>query len=47
MVPAIRFANPRVQALADCLAVWDFAVNGITNKSLRAWMTRLRGRSTP
>jgi len=32
-----------VQALAGCLAVWDFAVTGITNESLRAWMTRLRG----
>ena len=42
-VPAMRFADPRVQALAGCLAVWDFAVNGITNKSLRAWMTGLRG----
>ena len=39
----MRFADPRVQALAGCLAVWDFAVNGITNKSLRAWMTGLRG----
>ena len=42
-VPAMRFGDPRVQALAGCLAVWDFAVNGITNKSLRAWMTGLRG----
>ena len=42
-VPAMRFADPRVQALAGCLTVWDFAVNGITNKSLRAWMTGLRG----
>jgi hypothetical protein len=41
-VPAMRFADPRVQALAGCLAVWDFVVNGITNKSLRAWMTGLR-----
>ena len=32
-----------MQALAGCLAIWDFAVNGITNKSLRAWMTGLRG----
>jgi hypothetical protein len=39
----MRFADPRVQALAGCLAVWDFAVNGITNTSLRAWMTGLRG----
>jgi hypothetical protein len=42
-VPAMRFADPRVQALAGCLAVWDHAVSGITNKSLRAWMARLRG----
>ena len=39
----MRFADPRVQALAGCLAVWEFAVTGITNKSLRAWMTGLRG----
>ena len=39
----MRFADPRVQALAGCLATWDHAVNGITNKSLRAWMTGLRG----
>jgi hypothetical protein len=32
-----------VQALAGCLAVWDHAVSGITNKSLRAWMTGPRG----
>ena len=31
------------EALAGCLAVWDFAVSGITNKRLRAWMTGLRG----
>jgi hypothetical protein len=42
-VPAMRFADPRVQALAGCLAVWDFAVTGITNQRLRAWMTGLRG----
>ena len=35
----MRFADPRVQALAGCLAVWDHVVSGITNKSLRAWMT--------
>ena len=27
-VPAMRFADPRVQALAGCLAVWDHAVSG-------------------
>ena len=42
-VPAMRFADPRVQALAGALAVWDFAVSGITNQRLRAWMTGLRG----
>ena len=42
-VPSMRFGDPRVQALAGCLAVWDFAVNGITNQRLRAWMTGLRG----
>ena len=36
-VPAMRFADPRVQALAGCLAVWEHAVSGITSKSLRAW----------
>ena len=42
-VPSMRFGDPRVQALAGCLAVWDFAVSGITNQRLRAWMTGLRG----
>jgi hypothetical protein len=42
-VPAMRFADPRVQALAGCLAVWEHAVSGITNKSLRAWMAGLLG----
>jgi hypothetical protein len=40
-VPSMRFGDPRVQALAGCLTVWDFAVSGITNKRLRAWMTGL------
>jgi hypothetical protein len=39
----MRFGDPRVQALAGCLAVWEMAVSGITNKSLRAWMTALLG----
>ena len=39
----MRFGDPRVQALAGCLAVWDHAVSGITNKSLRAWMTGMLG----
>ena len=42
-VPALRFGDTRVQALAGCLAMWDMAVSGITNKSLRAWMTGLLG----
>jgi hypothetical protein len=41
--PALRFGDPRVQALAGSLAVLAFAVTGITNKSLRAWMTGLLG----
>jgi hypothetical protein len=32
-----------VQILASCLAIWDHAVSGITNKSLCAWMTGLPG----
>jgi hypothetical protein len=42
--PALRFGDPRVQALAGTLAVLGFAVTGITNKSLRAWMTGLLGK---
>lgn len=42
-IPAMRFGDPRVQALAGCLAVWDMAVSGITNKSLRAWMAGMLG----
>ncbi len=41
--PALRFGDPRAQALAGTLAVLGFAVTGITNKSLRAWMTGLLG----
>jgi hypothetical protein len=41
---ALRFGDPRVQALAGSLAVLGFAVTGITNKSLRAWMTGLPGK---
>ncbi len=41
--PALRFGDPRAQALAGTLAVLGFAVTGITNKSLRAWMTGLPG----
>lgn len=39
--PALRFGDPRVQALAGALAVSLHAVTGITNKSLRALMTGL------
>jgi hypothetical protein len=41
--PALRFGDPRVQALAGTLATTMFAVTGITNKSLRALMPRLLG----
>jgi len=41
--PALRFGDPRVQALAGALAVSLHAVTGITNKSLRALMTGLLG----
>jgi hypothetical protein len=37
--PALRFGDPRVQALAGALSVGLLAVTGITNKSLRALMT--------
>jgi hypothetical protein len=39
--PALRFGDPRVQALAGALCTTVFAVTGITNKSLRALMTGL------
>jgi hypothetical protein len=41
--PAMRFGDPRVQALAGALAVTLGAVTGITNRSLRALMTGLLG----
>src|SRR6266704_1645425 len=41
--PALRFGDPRVQALAGALANMLFAVTGITNKRLRALMTGLVG----
>jgi hypothetical protein len=41
--PALRFGDPRVQALAGALSVNLLAVTGITNKSLRALMTGLLG----
>ena len=43
--PALRFGDPRVQALAGALSVSLLAVTGITNKSLRALMTGLLGTS--
>jgi hypothetical protein len=45
--PALRFGDPRVQALAGSLAVLGMAVTGITNQSLRAWMTGLLGQPYP
>ncbi|HET6920238.1 MAG TPA: hypothetical protein VFI46_12330 [Jiangellaceae bacterium] len=41
--PALRFGDPRVQALAGALCTSLLAVTGITNKSLRALMTGLLG----
>ena len=41
--PALRFGDPRVQALAGALCVTLCAVTGITNRSLRALMTGLLG----
>jgi hypothetical protein len=41
--PAMRFGDPRVQALAGALCHTLSAVTGITNKSLRALMTGLLG----
>jgi hypothetical protein len=41
--PALRFGDPRVQALAGALCVTLHALTGITNKSLRASMTGLGG----
>ena len=45
--PALRFGDPRVQALAGALATTLLAVTGITNKSLRALMTGLLGEPYP
>ena len=41
--PALRFGDPRVQALAGASANMLFTVTDITNKSLRALMTGLLG----
>ena len=45
--PALRFGDPRVQALAGVLSVGLLTVTGITNKSLRALMTGLLGQPYP
>ncbi|MDN5749360.1 MAG: hypothetical protein L0H64_12725 [Pseudonocardia sp.] len=45
--PALRFGDPRVQALGGALCVGLLAVTGITNKSLRALMTGLLGEPYP
>jgi hypothetical protein len=39
--PALRFGDPRVQALAGALCITLLAASGITSKSLRALMTGL------
>jgi hypothetical protein len=39
--PALRFGDPRVQALAGALCTTLLSATGITNKSLRALMTGL------
>ena len=44
--PALRFGDPRVQALAGALCTTALAVTAITNKSLRALMTGLLGTAT-
>jgi hypothetical protein len=41
--PALRFGDPRVQALAGALATTLYAAAGITNRSLRALMPALLG----
>ena len=40
-IPALRFGDPRVMALAGALTTTLLAATGITNKSLRALMTGL------
>lgn len=42
--PALRFGDLRVQALAGAVAGTLMAVTGITNQTLRGWMTGLLGR---
>ena len=45
--PALRFGDPRVQALTGALCLTLHAVTGITNTSLRALMTGLLGEPYP
>src|SRR4029078_7812303 len=45
--PALRFGDPRVQALAGALCAGPHPGTGITNKSLRALMTGLFGEPYP
>jgi hypothetical protein len=44
--PALRFGDPRVQALAGALATTVYAATGITNRSLRALMPALLAADT-
>jgi hypothetical protein len=44
--PALRFGDPRVQALAGALCATLFAATGFTHKSLRARVARLLGDHT-
>ena len=44
--PALRFGDPRVQALAGALAATVTAAVSITNRSLRAQMPALLGNAT-
>jgi len=45
--PALRFGDPRVMALVGALCQSLNAVIGLTNRSLRAQVSRLLGRPTP
>src|SRR4051795_7276279 len=45
--PALRFGDPRVQALAGALCTSLLAVTGLTNQRLRALMTGLLGEPYP
>jgi hypothetical protein len=41
--PALRFGDPRVQALAGALAITAHLVGGFTNRSLRPMVAELLG----